>query len=130
MKRFMLAYYSWPSAVVLHICVELELVSLESNCKVALGDPVPASLESHLVTGQPALVAHYCCAVDGCTIDVVVNITAKVDVFTLVAWFDLAALLAGMMWRGNKRALMSEEKQKKRYKEERFIKTIDCYGFV
>lgn len=88
--------------------MELELVSLESNCKVALGDPVPASLEGHLVTGQPALVAHHCCAVDGCTIDVVVDVTAKVDVFALVAWFDLAALLAGMMWRGDNKLLMSE----------------------
>ena len=80
--------------------MELELVSLESNCKVALGDPVPASLEGHLVTGEPALVAHYCCAMDGCTIDVVVNVTAKVDVFALVACLDLAALLAAMKLRG------------------------------
>lgn len=85
--------------VVLHICMELELVSLESNRKVALGDPVPAGLEGHLVTSQPALIAHHSCAVDGCTIDVVVNVTAKVDVVALVARLDLAALLAGGMLR-------------------------------
>lgn len=37
--------------VVLHIRMELELVGLVSNRKVALGDPVPASLEGHLVAG-------------------------------------------------------------------------------
>lgn len=83
--------------------MELELVSLESNRKVALGDPVPASLEGHLVTSQPALVAHHRCTVDSCTIDVVVNVTAKVDVVALVARLDLAALLAGMMLRRENR---------------------------
>lgn len=81
--------------VVLHIRMELELVRLESDRKVALGDPVPASLEGHLVAGQPALVAHHCCSVDGCAVDVVVNVTAEVDVVALVACLDLAALLAG-----------------------------------
>lgn len=75
--------------------MELELVSLVSNCKVALSDPVPASLEGHLVAGQPALVAHHSCAVDSCTIDVIVNVTAKVDVVTFVAGLDLATLFAG-----------------------------------
>lgn len=75
--------------------MELELVSLVSNRKVALSDPVPASLEGHLVAGQPALVAHHSCAVDSCTIDVIVNVTAKVDVVTFVAGLDLATLFAG-----------------------------------
>lgn len=79
--------------------MQLELVSLESDCKVALGDPVPASLKGHLVAGQPALVAHHCGAMNGCTIDIVVDITANVDVVTLVACLDLAALLAGRMLR-------------------------------
>lgn len=90
--------------------MELELVGLVSNRKVALGDPVPASLEGHLVAGQPALVAHHCCTVDGCTIDVVVNVTAEVDVIALVARLDLAALLSGRMWRRESRLLMSEVK--------------------
>lgn len=76
--------------------MELELVSLEPNGEVALGDPVPASLEGHLVTSQPALVAHHGCTVDGCTIDVIVNIAAEVDVVALVTRLDLAALLAGL----------------------------------
>lgn len=82
--------------LVLHICMELELVSLEADSEVALGDPVPASLEGHLVAGQPALVAHHGCTMDGCAIDVIVNIAAKVDVVALVTSLDLAALLAGL----------------------------------
>lgn len=81
--------------VVLHIRMELELVGLVSDRKVALGDPVPAGLEGHLVARQPALVAHHRCTVDGCTVDVIVDVTAQVDVVTLVAGLDLAALLAG-----------------------------------
>ncbi len=88
--------------------MKLELISLVSDRKVALGDPVPASLKGHLVAGQPALVAHYCCAVDSCTVDVVVNVTAEVDVVALVARLDLAALLAGRMFGRESRLLMSE----------------------
>ncbi len=80
--------------VFLHICMKLELVRLESNRKVALGDSVPAGLKRHLVTGEPAFVAHHSCTVDGCTIDVVVDVTAEVDVVALVARLDLAAFLA------------------------------------
>lgn len=84
-----------PFHWVLHICVKLELVSLESDCKVALGDPVPASLEGHLVAGQPAVVAHHSRAVDGGAVDVVVYVAADVDVVAFVACLELAALLAG-----------------------------------
>lgn len=79
----------------LHICVKLKLVSLESNCKVALSDPVPASLEGHLVAGQPAVVAHHSGAVDGGAVDVVVHVAADVNVVAFVARLELAALLAG-----------------------------------
>lgn len=75
--------------------MKLELVSLESNCKVALSNPVPASLEGHLVAGQPAVVAHYSSAMDGGAIDVVVHIAANVNVITFVARLELATLLAG-----------------------------------
>lgn len=84
-----------PSGVSLHVCVELELVGLVSHCKVALSDPVPAGLEGHLVPGQPALVANHGGSVDGRAVDVVVDVTAEVEVVTLVGRLDLAALLAG-----------------------------------
>lgn len=91
-----------PYQHLLHIRVELELVSLVSNCKVALGNPVPASLKGHLVASQPALVAHHCCAVDGCAVDVVVNVTANIDVFALVARLELSALFAARRLQGKK----------------------------
>lgn len=75
--------------------MKLELVSLESNCKVALSNSVPASLESHLVAGQPAVVAHHSSAVDGGAVDVVVHIAADVNVIAFVARLELATLLAG-----------------------------------
>lgn len=87
--------------------MELELVSLKPDGKVALGDPVPASLKGHLVPSQPALVAHHSSTVDGCTIDVIVNVAAEVDVVALVARLDLAALLPGRMMRRN-RVFMSK----------------------
>ena len=89
--------------VVLHIGMELELISLESNRKVALGDPVPAGLEGHLIASKPALVAHHRRTVDGCAIDVIVNIAAKVDVLTLVACLELAAFLAGQIFKREKK---------------------------
>lgn len=82
--------------------MELELISLVSNCEVALGNPVPASLKGHLVASQPALVAHHCCAVDGCAVDVVVNVTANIDVFALVARLELSALFAARRLQGKK----------------------------
>lgn len=93
--------------VNLHICMELELVSLVSNRKVTLGDPVPAGLKGHLVAGQPALVPHHRCAVNSCPVDVVVNVTAKVNMFALVARLDLATFLAGKVLEGEDRLLMS-----------------------
>lgn len=75
--------------------MKLELVSFESDCKVALGDPVPASLEGHLVAGQPAVVTHHSSAVDGRAVDVIVHVAADVDVVDFVARLELAALLAG-----------------------------------
>lgn len=80
--------------------MELELVSLEANREVALGDPVPAGLKGHLVTSQPALIAHDGCTVDGRTVDVIVNVAAEVDVVALVTRLDLAALLAGLKRQG------------------------------
>lgn len=91
--------------VTLHIRMELELVSLVSNRKVTLGDPVPASLKGHLVASQPALVPHHCCAVNGCPVNVVVNVAAKVNVLALVACLDLATLLAGKVLEGEDRLL-------------------------
>lgn len=96
--------------VDLHIRMELELVSLVSNRKVTLSDPVPASLKGHLVASQPALVPHHCCTMNGCPINVVMNVAAKVNVVALVARLDLAALLAGKVFVGEDRLLMSEAK--------------------
>lgn len=96
--------------VILHIRMELELISLVSNRKVTLGDPVPASLKGHLVAGQPALVPHHSCTVNSCSINVVVNVTAKVNVVALVARLDLPTLLAGNVLGGEDRLLMSEAK--------------------
>lgn len=80
--------------------MELELVGLVSHRKVALSDPVPACLEGHLVSGQPALVAHHGSPVDGRAVDVVVDVAAQVEVVALVGRLDLAALLAGGTWSG------------------------------
>lgn len=80
--------------------MKLELVSLESNCKVALSDPVPASLEGHLVASQPAVVAHHSSAMDGGAIDVVVHVAADINVVAFVARLELAALLARETWSG------------------------------
>lgn len=81
--------------------MELELVGLVSNCKVALSDLIPASLEGHLVAGEPAFVAHHSGSVDGCPVDVVVDVAADVDVVALVRRLYFAALLAGRL-RGKK----------------------------
>lgn len=78
----------------LHVCVQLELLGLVSHSKVALGDSVAACLERHLVARQPAVVAHHCRAVDRRAVDVVVHVTAHVDMVTLVRRLDLPALLA------------------------------------
>lgn len=75
--------------------MQLELIGLVSHGEVALGDPVPACLEGHLVPGQPALVAHHGGSVDGRAVDVVVDVAAQVEVVALVGRLDLAALLAG-----------------------------------
>lgn len=82
--------------------MKLELVSLESNCKVALSDPVSASLEGHLVAGQPAVVAHHSSTVDGGAVDVIVHIAADVNVVAFVARLELAALLARETWSGGR----------------------------
>lgn len=74
--------------------MQLELVRLVADGKVALGDPVAAGLKGHLVAGQPALEAHHAGAVHGRAVDVVVDVTAQVDVVALVARFELAALFA------------------------------------
>lgn len=84
----------------LHICVKLEFVSLEPDGKVALSDPVPASLEGHLVAGQPAVIAHHSSAMDGSAVDVVVHIAADINVIAFVARLELAALLTGETWSG------------------------------
>ena len=84
--------------------MELEFVGHEANGKVALSDPVPAGFEGGLVAGQPALVAHYCMAMDGCAIDVVVHVAAQVDELPLVPRLDLATFLAaGNESRGQRR---------------------------
>lgn len=84
-----------PPSVYVHVRVQLELVRLVPHGKVALSNPVPASLEGHLVPGQPAFVAHHGGSVDGRAVDVVVDVTAQVEVVALVGRLDLAALLAG-----------------------------------
>lgn len=83
------------ASIFLHIRVQLELVRLESDSEVALGDLVPAGLKGHLVSGQPSFIPHHRCTVDRCPVDVVVDVAAKIDVVALVARRDLATLLAG-----------------------------------
>ena len=85
---------SAPAKDALHICVQLELFGLVAHCKVALGDAVAAGLKGHLVACQPALEAHHRRTVDRCAVDVVVHITADIDVLPLVSGLDLATLLA------------------------------------
>lgn len=74
--------------------MKLELVGLVSYSEVALSDSVPASLKGHLVTGQPALVPDHSRSVDGRAVDIVVDVTAEVDVVALVGRLQLTALLA------------------------------------
>lgn len=74
--------------------MELELVGLVAHSEVALSDPVPPSLEGHLVSGQPALEAHDHGSVHRGAVDVIVHVTAQVDVLALEAALDLPALLA------------------------------------
>lgn len=81
--------------------MELELISHVSNSKVALSDLVPPCLKGRLVASEPALIAHHAGTVDSCAVDVIVNVTDEVDVFTFVACLDLATFLADSMFRRN-----------------------------
>lgn len=92
----------------LHVCVQLELFSLVSHGKVALGDSVTARLERHLVARQPALVAHHCRAVDRRAVDVVVHVAADIDMVALVRRLHLPTLLAAGE---EERKLLRDERQ-------------------
>lgn len=77
-----------------HIGVQLELISLVTDSKVALGDPVLASLKGHLVASQPSLVAHNHSPMDSGAVDVIIHITPQIDVLSFIASLDLSTLLA------------------------------------
>lgn len=75
-----------------HIGVQLKVSCFVANSKVALGHLGFGGVKGHLVTGEPALVANNSSSMNGGTGKVKVNITAQVDILTLVGSFDFAAL--------------------------------------
>lgn len=74
--------------------MKLKLVGLVANSKVAPSDAVPSGFKRHLVPGEPALKAHNRGTVHRRAVDVVVHITAQVNVLTLEAALDLPAFFA------------------------------------
>lgn len=77
----------------LHIGVQLKVSRFVADSKVALGHLGFGGVKSHLVTGEPTLVANNSSPVNGGTGKVKVNIAAQVDILALVGSFDFAALL-------------------------------------
>lgn len=77
-----------------HIGVQLEVSRLVANCKVVLGHLGLGSVEAHLVTGEPSLVADHGSAVDGGAGEVKVDVAAHVNVLALVGRLNFATLLA------------------------------------
>lgn len=73
--------------------MQLEITSLVTDSKVALGHLGLGCVEGHLVAGQPALVANNGGAVNGGPSKIEVNVAAKVNIFTLVGCLDFTALL-------------------------------------
>lgn len=78
----------------LHIGMQLEVSRLVANSKVVLGHLGFGSVKAHLVTSEPPLVASDSGTVDGGASEVKVDITAQVNVLTLVGSLDFATLLA------------------------------------
>lgn len=74
--------------------MQLEVPCFVADGKVALGHLGLGSVKGHLITGEPPLVADDSGAMDGWTSKVKINITAQVDILTLVGCLDFAALLA------------------------------------
>lgn len=74
--------------------MQLEVSRLVANGKVVLGHLGFGSVEAHLVTGEPPLVADDSGSVDGGASEVKVDITAQVNVLALVGGLDFATLLA------------------------------------
>lgn len=77
-----------------HVGMKLEVSGLVTDGEVVLRHLGLGGVEAHLVTGEPALVAHDGSSVDGGTGEVKVDVTAQVDVLTLVGGLNFAALLA------------------------------------
>ena len=76
----------------LHIGVQLKISCFVANSKVALGHLGFGGVKSHLITGEPTLVANNTGSVNGGAGKVKVNIAAQVDILALVGSFDFAAL--------------------------------------
>lgn len=74
--------------------MQLEVPGLVSHSEVVLGHLRLGRVKSHLVAGQPALVAHHRHAVHSRPVNVIVHITPQVDVLPLIAGLDLTTLLA------------------------------------
>lgn len=74
--------------------MQLEVSCLVANGEVVLGHLGFGSVEAHLVTGEPALVADDSSSVDGGAGKVKVDIAAQVNVLALVGGLNFAALLA------------------------------------
>lgn len=74
--------------------MQLEVSRLVANGKVVLGHLGFSSVEAHLVTSEPALVADDSNSVDGGAGEVKVDITAQVDVLALVGGLNFATLLS------------------------------------
>lgn len=78
----------------LHIGVKLEVSRLVANGKVVLGHLGFGSVEAHLVTGEPSLVADDSSSVKGGAGKVKVDVAAQVNVLALVGGLNFATLLA------------------------------------
>lgn len=74
--------------------MQLEVPCFVADGKVALGHLGLGSVKGHLITGEPSLVADDGSTMDGWTSKVKINVTAQVDILTLVGCLDFAALLA------------------------------------
>lgn len=74
--------------------MQLEISCLVADGKVVLGHLGFGSVEAHLVTSEPPLIADDSSSVDGGAGKVKVNITAQVDVLALVGGLNFATLLA------------------------------------
>ncbi len=82
---------SVKSLVYSHVGVKLEVSGPVAEGEVVLGQFGLGRVKSHLVAGQPALVAQHSSGVDDGTLEV--DVTAQVHIVALVAGLQLPALL-------------------------------------